>query len=146
MFNIDSTTVDKEAAGEWASFKGSEFLIASSGCNKFQRLFSRLQLPHRRALDKGTCDPTIQRDIMAKAISKTLLLDWRDVVDGNGNSIEFDVDVAYRALKANTELREFVTNYSTDLGNYIEEEQEDLGKSVEVSLNGTSNTETEKSS
>lgn len=146
MFNIESTTVDKEEAGEWASFKGSEFLIASSGCNKFQRLFSRLQLPHRRALDKGNCDPAIQLDIMANAMSKTLLLNWRDVVDGNGKPIEFDTDVAYRALKANSELREFVTNYSTDLGNYIEEEQEDLGKPVEVSSDGTSNTGTEKSS
>ncbi len=146
MFNIESRTVDKEAEGDWAHFKGSQFLIASSGCNKFQRLFAKLQLPHRKALDKGRLDPTIQLDIMARAMAKTLLLDWRDVVDTAGNVVDFDSDVAYRALKGNSELREFVTAYSTDLGNFISEEQEDLGKSVEVSSNGTSNTGTEKRS
>jgi len=146
MFNIESNTVDKEEAGEWAQFKGSEFLIASSGCNKFQRLFSKLQMPHRRALDKNRLDPEIQLDIMSRAISKALLLNWRDVVDSKGELVEFDSDMAYKALKGNSELREFITNYSTDLSNYIGEEQDELGKSVEVSSNGTSSTATEKSS
>lgn len=146
MFNIESTTVDREEDGVWADFKGSKFLIASSGCNKFQRLFSKLQRPHRRALEKNSLDPTIQLDIMARSLSQAVLLDWNDVVDNNGNPVDFDSDMAYKALKGNSELREFVTNYSTDLGNYIAEEQEELGKSVEESSDGTSITETEKSS
>lgn len=146
MFNIDSNTVDKEREGVWADFKGSQFLIASSGCNKFQKLFSRLQLPHRRALEKNRLDPEIQLDIMAKSLSQAIMLDWRNVVDGDGTAVEFDRDVAYRALKANSELREFVTIYSTDLGNFLSEEKEELGKSADVSSNGTSSTATEKSS
>jgi hypothetical protein len=146
MFNIEARTVDKEEEGEWAQFKGSEFLIASSGCNRFQRLFSKLQMPHRRALDKNRLDPTIQLDIMSRAMSKAILLNWRDVVGNDGNAIEYSSDMAYAALMGNSELREFVTAYATDLNNYLDEELDDLGKSVEVSSNGTSNTATEKSS
>ena len=69
MFNIDETTVDKEESGVWADFKGSKLLITSSGNTKFQRMFSKLQVPHRRAIDKGSLDPTTQLDIMTKAMS-----------------------------------------------------------------------------
>jgi len=146
MFNIDDRTIDKENDGVWAKFKGSEFLIASSGSTQFQRMFARLQLPHRKAIDKKKLDPETQLDIMARAMAKTMLLDWRDVVDSNGADIKFNNDVAYASLKGNSEFREFVTEYATELENYLEEEKEDLGKSVEPSSTGKSSTVPEKNS
>lgn len=146
MFNIEATTVDNEEEGSWAHFKGSQFLIASSGSTKFQRMFAKLQVPHRRAIQKNRLDPNIQLDLMARAMSKTLLLDWKDVVDSSGNDVEFNIDVAYNALLKNSELRDFVTEYATDLANYIEEERDDLGKPVEKSSTGKPSSENEKSS
>ena len=146
MFNIDNRTIDKENDGVWAKFKGSEFLIAGSGSTNFQRMFSRLQLPHRKDIDKQKLDPEIQLDIMAKSMAKTMLLDWHDVVDNSGNNVKFSYDSAFAALRGNSEFREFVTEYATELENYLEEEREDLGKSVEPSSSGKSNLVQEKSS
>lgn len=144
MFNIDARTIDKENDGVWAKFKDSEFLIAASGSTDFQRMFARLQLPHRKAIDKKKLDPEIQLDIMARSMAKTMVLDWRDVVDSNGVSVKFDSDAAYRALKGNTEFREFVTDYATELENYLEEEKVELGESVKESSSGTSTSGQEK--
>jgi hypothetical protein len=146
MFNVDDKTIDKENDGVWAPFKGSKFLIASSGSTKFQRLFTKLQMPHRRDIDKKRLDPEIQVDIMCKAMSKAIVLDWDNVVDNSGNLVTFSIDNAYRALKNNAEFREFVTDYSTELENYATEEREDMGKSVEKSSDGKQNLENEKSS
>jgi len=146
MFNIEKRTQDTEDEGTWTDFKGSRFLIASSGSIKFQKMWSRLQQPHRKDILKNRLDPETQLDIMARAMSKTLLLDWSDVVGNDGNSIEYSHDMAFAALKGNSELRDFVTDYSTDLQNYIEEVKDDLGKSVKTSSDGTSDTVKEKSS
>ena len=108
-FNIDVSTLDRENEGVWAMFKGSEFLIASSGSTKFQRMFSKLQMPHRKAIDKKKLDPEVQLDIMARSMSNTLLIDWRGVVDNSGNEVKFSVDSAYKVLKNNAEFRDFVT-------------------------------------
>ena len=141
MFNIDETTVDKEESGVWTQFKGSDFLIASSGAKGFQRLWSKLQLPHRKAIDKGRLDPDTQLELMAKALSQTVILDWKNVVDNKGNDIEFSKATAYDVLKKNSEFREFVTEFATELSNFVSEEKEDLGKSVEKSSDGKPNSE-----
>lgn len=146
MFNIDEITIDKEEAGVWTQFRGSDFLIASSGATKFQRLFSRLQMPHRKAIEKKKLDPVTQLDIMAKSMSQTLILDWKNVVDKDKNEVPFTVERAYQALKKNAEFRDFVTEYSTEIENYVSEEKEELGKSVEESSTGSSSMESEKSS
>ncbi len=136
MFNIDEITIDKENDGVWSTFKGSQFLIASSGATKFQRMWAKLQMPHRRAIDKKKLDPTIQLDIMAKAMSNTLLLDWKDVIDTDGNKVDFDTARAFKAIRGNAEFRDFLTEFSTEIENYISEEKEELGKSVKPSSIG----------
>jgi len=146
MFNIEQTTIERENEGAWADFKGSRFLIASSGSTKFQKMWSRLQRPHHRDIEKRRLDPEIQLDIMAKSMAKTVLLDWADVVDNNGSNIKFSNDMAYKALMANSEFRDFVTDFASDLQNYIEDARVELGKSVEKSSNGKSSTVSEKSS
>jgi hypothetical protein len=146
MFNVDQNTVDLENEGVWTDYKGSKFLIASSGSTKFQRLFTRLQMPYRKDIDKRRLDPETQLDIMCKAMSKAMLLDWKDVVDNSGNPVPFDKDVAYKALKGNSDFREFVSNFATEIENYVQEEREELGKSVEKSSDGEQSSGQEKTS
>lgn len=143
MFNVDELTVNNEEDGVWAEFRGSKFLIASSGSTKFQRLFSKLQTPHRKAISRGNLDPAIQLDIMSRAMSQALLLDWKDVIDSQGNIVNFNTDIAFKVLKGNSELRDFITEYATDIANYRQEEKEDLGKSVEKLSDGKPNSENE---
>lgn len=131
MFNVDSKTADREQDGVWVTFRDSEFLIAHINNNKFQKLYTRLLLPHRKAVDKKNLDPEIQLDIMAKAMSKHLLLDWKNVVNSKGEPVTYTVEIADRVLRDNTEFRDFVLEVAQDIANFREEEKEDLGKGQE---------------
>lgn len=141
MFNVDETTVDKEESGVWAPWRGSSFLIASSGADKFQRLFQRLQRPHRKAIDKGNLDPKLQVDMMAKAMSEALILDWKDVTNNSGEDVPFSVQTAFDVLRKNSEFREFVSEFATEISNFVSEEKEELGKSAEKSSSGKPSSE-----
>ena len=143
MFNIDESTSSNEETGVWTAWRGSQFLIASAGSLSFQRLFQRLQRPHRKAIDKGTLDPQIQNELMAKALSKTILLGWKDVVDGSGKTVAYSQEAAYNVLLNNGLFREFITEFATELGNFESEEKEELGKSAEMSSSGSLSTESD---
>ncbi len=141
MFNIDETTVDKEESGVWAPWRGSKFLIASSGATKFQRLFQKLQRPHRKAIDKNNLDPKIQVDMMARAMSEAMILDWKDVTNNSGEDVPFSVEAAFNVLRKNSEFRDFVSEFATEISNFVTEEKEELGKSAEKSSGGTQSSE-----
>ena len=129
MFNVDKNTVEKEKNGVWVTYTGSQFLIAHINNPAFQRIYTRLQLPHRKAIEKKTLDPDVQLDIMAKALSKAIVLDWKDVVDRDGNQVKYSVDAVEKVLRTNTEFRDFVTEMATDIGQFTEEEKTELGES-----------------
>ena len=123
MFNIESTTVNKEQQGVWIPFKGSEFLIASSNSLRFQRAFARLQRPYKKKIDKGTLDPKTQLEIMCRSLAETALLGWKNVQNSKGEIVEFSVEVAEAALTNNSEFRSFVVNVASDDDNFIDEEE-----------------------
>jgi hypothetical protein len=127
MFNID-TDFSLADQGVWATFMGSDFLIAHTSSMRFQRTLARLQQPHRKKIETGTLDPQQSRDILCKAMSEALLLDWRKV-SGRSGDVPYSPDAAYQALVKNPELRDFVTEFSMNLQNYRNEEVDGLGKS-----------------
>lgn len=128
MFNVNETTAEQESNGVWAEYGAGRFKIAHTNNMRFQREISRLQAPYRKKIDKGILDPQIQLDIMCKSMAKGILLDWKDVGDGE-NEIPFSEEVAIKVLTNNSELREFVQDFALDLANFREEEIEDTGKS-----------------
>jgi len=127
MIVVNQNT-DNLTKGTWVDFAGSKFLIAHSSSLKFQRVFSRLQAPHRSKVEKGTLDPAISKEIVCKAFSQAIILDWADVIDSDGNPVEFSSDMAYQALMHNTDLIEYIQEASNNLANFKAEELESLGK------------------
>ena len=61
-------------------------------------------------------------------MAKGILLDWKDVGDGE-QEIPFSEEVAVKVLANNSELREYIQDFALDLGNFREEEIEETGKS-----------------
>lgn len=120
---------DKITSGAWVEFGGSKFLICHSSNMKFQRIFARLQAPHRSKIEKGTLDPAISKEIVCKSFSQALILDWSEVVDSEGNVVAFSPDLAYQALMNNPDLVEYVQEVSNNLAYFKAEEIEALGKS-----------------
>ena len=93
----------------------------------FQRELARLQQPYARKIDKGTIDPKISLDILAEALSKHVLLDWKNV-GANGEEIEYTPEIAKKVIIANDELRGFVSDFSIELENFKQEALEEEGK------------------
>lgn len=119
---------DRLTQGTWVEYGGSKFLLAHSSNMKFQRVFARLQAPHRSKIDKGTLDPEISKDLVCKAFSQALILDWDDVIDSEGNLVEFSQDMAYQAIMNNPDLLEYIQEVANNLAYFKDEEVETLGK------------------
>lgn len=115
--------------GVWVDFGGSRFLIAHTSSIKFQRELARLQAPFRKQIEKGTMDPEDTRNVVCKALAATILKDWENVKDEQGNELPYSKSVGEIALKTNEELREFVQEFSTELSNFRQSETEEKGKS-----------------
>ena len=133
MFNIDNPNKEKEEQGMWGKYQGSEFLVRHTSNFDFQRAFSRLQLPYRKKVEKGSLDPETSLDIMCEAMSMGLLVGWKNVTDKTGEEIPFSKEMAYKALYNSADLREWVQDFASDTDNFKEDERQALGKPLENS-------------
>lgn len=129
MFNIDSANKAGFDQGVWQDFMGSKFLVASTSNISYQRLLTRLQQPHRRKIDKGTLDPSIMKELLCKGLSEGILLDWKDVIDKSGKSVEYSTKTAYKVLMGNEDLRDFIIDVGANYDNFKIEAVEDAVKS-----------------
>jgi hypothetical protein len=127
MINIDDNN-PLLTSGAWVEFEGSEFLVTHMSNVSFQRSVMRKQAPYKSKIDKGSLDPEITRDLMSKAMSESLILDWRNVTDNSGAKIEFNPQLCYKALKNNEALRDFISSFAMDLDNFKGEAIDQLGK------------------
>ena len=128
-FNIDSTNKSGFEHGVWADFLGSKLLIANLGSIAYQRLLTRLQQPHRKKIDRNTLDPEIMKDLLCKGLSQEILFDWKGVIDGKGKEVSYSIEVAFKALMDNEDLRDFVIDFGNNVDNYKNEAIEDAVKS-----------------
>jgi hypothetical protein len=126
--NVDNSR-KKQQEGVWANYGGSRFKIANTSAVRFQRLLTKLQAPYRKKIERGTMDPEVSRSILCEAMGQALLVDWADVVDKDGATVEFSPEMAVKALQNNDDLREFVSDFAIDLENFKAEETVEAGKS-----------------
>jgi len=127
MFDLSNNSAEQEKDGVWASFAGGEFKIAHTNNIAFQRVFAKLQQPFRKKIERGTLDPKIQLDIMCQALGKTVLVDWKNVGEGD-NEVEYSPEASHKALMASSDLREYVQEFATNLENYRDEDIEEQVK------------------
>lgn len=122
MFNADEENT-AVTDGVWRDFKGWDFLIAHLSSVPFQRALARHQQPHAKKLAEGKLDPEINRQVVAKAMSEALLLDWK----GPG-APTYTPAAGYKALMKQPDFRDFVSTVAADLTNFLKEELEELGE------------------
>ena len=120
MFVIDAVDESKATGGVWYEYEGSEFLIARFDNANMRSRFEQMKKPYKRKIDRGEGGEVLE-DIMLKAMSETVLLDWKDVSDAAGNPVAFDKDSAYRALKGSKRLRDAITSFATEEENYFKD-------------------------
>lgn len=127
MFNLDAD-VSKFDEGIWEEFGGSSFLIAHISNTRFQRALAKYQLPHRRKIQEGTLDPEKNKEIVAKAMSEAILLNWKNVCQGDKKVVDYTPDLGFKALMKDAEFRDFVTEVAMSTAKFKSEEVEELGK------------------
>lgn len=128
MFQFDADLTSTET-GTWTEFQGSRLLIAHISNMRFQRTLARLQQPYRRKIESGSMDPQTSKDILCKAISEGILLNWENVGSRTGTEpVQYTPAAGYTALTKNAEFRDFVSDFASNLANYRESEADDLGK------------------
>lgn len=126
MFKYDADLSSTED-GVWTEFDGAKFKIAHMSNMKFQRALARQQQPHRRKLESGTLDPKLNRDIVARAMSEGILLDWKNVKNSDGQDVDYTSDRGFIALQKNVEFREYVSEFAMNLQNFKQDEVQDMG-------------------
>lgn len=128
MFKFDADLSECET-GVWVDFEGSSFLVAHISNMKFQRALARNQQPHRKKIESGSLDPQIHREVICKSMSEAILLDWKNVGAVSENAgIKYTPANGFVALTRNTEFRDFISEFATNLSNYRSQEVDDLGK------------------
>jgi hypothetical protein len=125
IFDEDLSSVDD---GVWKEYEDSKFLIAHISNMKFQRALSRLQQPHRRKLQEGTLDPKVNQAIVCEAMAEGVLRNWGGVKTSKGDDVLYSKANALALLTRDPEFRDWVTEVSTHMANFREEEVEALGE------------------
>ena len=108
MLNHISISQEKINNGVWCPLLKSSFLIASVDSDRFKQAI----------LDYGSGEMP-DRELVA-IMAKTLLLDWRNVKDPDGNDLPYSEQMAIIALSTSDAVRSFVDSVSTNIGFYCE--------------------------
>ena len=122
-FVINRFDENKKEEGVWTEYGGSQFLIGYTG-TKFTKTLNRLRKPFEKQIQRNTVDPETLSGLYQRAIAETVLLDWKDVFDFDGNEVPYSTEMAIEALKGDPEFFSFVTEFSTEIGNYEKEVKE----------------------
>lgn len=129
-FEVSEIDLDAKTDGVWVEFEGGMFLVAHSSKMDFQREIAKLQQPYIKKIRDGKLDPKVAVDIVCVALSKHILLDWKNVTN-EGQELQFSPERAKKVLAINDDLREFISDVSSNLANFKKENLEEEGKPLE---------------
>jgi hypothetical protein len=121
----------QDVDGVWANYPGRESVrlrIARAGNPVFLRVNDRLEAPFRKQLSRGRLPTEQQLDIQCRAMAEGILTGWEGLATEDGAPLEYSAENAYLVLRYNSDVREFVFEFATDLENYRREEVEEVGK------------------
>jgi len=140
IFEMFETDENLEKDGIWIEMgktndeppKPVRFKIARSGGanDAFLKALDKAFLPYRRQLQTDTYDPKVIEEITRKVFAKTVLLDWENVKDKEGNFIAYSKDNALDLLKRLPKLYEVLRADSENFNLFKQAAREvDVGNS-----------------
>lgn len=101
---------------------------AGGSNKKYAKALLKHMRPYRKAIQAGSMDLKLQREILAKVYAESVVLDWVNVVDEEGNEMAFNYDNVVKLL---TDLPELFNQIVEDAENYRlfkEVEAEEIAK------------------
>ena len=131
-----SQDFDAEQNGIWLSYpEGRQFLIArAGGANRhFKREISKAMRPYRKKIDQGRMNPEETDRILHDVYARTVLLNWKNIKNAEGQEVPYDPDSGVEFFKAFPEIFNELVDRATEAATFLEEDvqeaKEDLGKS-----------------
>ena len=132
MANIESIKTDlkKETEGVWVEFElGIRLKIARARNVAYLELMRKTMEPRRKTIREGGMELEELQDLLKGIQAKTVLLDWENIEDKDGKSIEYSSEQAL-AFFNDPELRDFYTFVVTQSEN-MEHFKKELVKEAE---------------
>lgn len=121
------TDKKKEVEGVWFDITDDiKMLLARYGNPRFKQLVQKFNKPIRSKLRTGTATTEEVNKVLAKAMSQSVVLDWKGVTDESGNVVEYSPEAAYKYLIELPDLMEYLAELSGGLEEYRSGEMETL--------------------
>jgi hypothetical protein len=125
-----ATDLDLEENGVWVDIgEGAELLVARVGNPRYSEAIRKLTKPVRQQLRNDTLPADKMDEIMLKAFSETILLDWKGIEDDNGKPIKYSTENAYQLMRDLKDFRAIVDEIARAGEAYRKEEREAEGNS-----------------
>lgn len=117
IYDIYETDNELETTGIRLDF--GDFAVFVKRANdkvnkKFGNLYRQKMRPHRRALAAGSLNNEIEEAIQMEVFAKTVVIDWENVTDRDGEPIEFSPE---NCLKLFQDLPDFFTALALESAN-----------------------------
>ena len=109
MVSIESVKTDlsKEIEGVWVEYEGGISLkIARLNNPVHKEVVEKLSAPHMKGFRAHTIPQETRDKISKKAVAETILLDWKNIDDADGNPIPYSREKALEFFE-NPELADF---------------------------------------
>lgn len=116
--------------------------IARAGSTEYLKVAQKVERPFKKLIEKDRISIEKRRELNIRILAESILKGWKDVVDSEGNEIEYTVDLGIDALNNDSDMMEFIMDYAIDSNNFINQEVEIAKKSIDT-LDGVLNTETD---
>lgn len=136
LYSQFSTNKDLEADGVWIEYGTTEdgkpirIKIARAGGNNvaFAKALEKATRPHRRALNAGTLDDQTADRIYKSVFAETVVKDWQNIEDENGEELEFSKDNVLKLFNDLPDLFIDLREQSSNVALFRDEMREkDLG-------------------
>lgn len=146
MAKLSATKIDSNAEidGIWTTYDlGIRLKIARLGNQKYREYMRKIGRPHQLQIQHGTLDDATMETLSREAVAHTILLDWENVEDEDGNALKYTPELGEELFKdtAYYDMLQFVVAFASKTENYRARFiKESLGNLSSASA-GTSNGE-----
>ena len=124
------TDKELEDDGKWFDIgDGASVRVARFGNDAHRKLLLRLREPYKALLLRGGEIPDdVNESIIVESMAQTILLDWKGMLDQDGNELKYDVEAGRTAFNLYKDFLELVSQLSLNATNFRTEVQEAIVK------------------
>lgn len=112
---------DKADLGAPAIYRGVELKIARMNNTRYKTAFRRVTRPYQKEIETNTLDDKTSDELYCQALAEGILVDWNKTTFPN--KVEYTIDNAKDLLLNDTDCRDFVISFASDINNYLEEQE-----------------------